>query len=181
MSTAKDVSTFPLVTSLGDDDALISAKGKRIKVENVSKAGNSMTFTLTAGEDRWVRVADMNGYGSSCIFAISAARINQGYIIPLTMLISAPHGGASGNILIKPLSLEKVNTANARYLFTKIRVSSMEARKYVDLWMTNITADVAVTVVIACPLYTTLVTPTENAAPLTHIKEFEVDSSLWGG
>lgn len=172
------------VTSLATSDRVlaIDANGdqKKISRTNLANQGFSQTFSADANSaGRWVRIAKMSNYGSSCMLTISSGGFSGGWIYPLTMLVTAPHAGSLDNISIVSLCPQKANTVNSSYPCSKIRVTGAEETKYIDIFVANSYAR-TLNIVISCAMFSSLVTPAENPAVGNKVKEFDV-SDLWGG
>lgn len=185
MSDAIESKNLPLVTSLTDTDTLLAVgsdgNGKRIKLSNAQKQNTGMSFSLPAGDDRWVRIAKMTDYGSSCILSVTSKRVGMKYCVPVTMIVTATHAGNSGNQKVIALSEAMVGSNNSRYPFSKIRITGTEGVKYIDIFVHDLTATAQMYVGIACAMFSEMSGPEINPALLTNTKEFEIADIFGGG
>lgn len=172
------------VTSLEASDRLLAidtnGSQKKISRTNLINQGLLVSYSAEANSTgRWIRIAEMADYGSSCILTISVKGYSGGWYYPLTMLVTAPHANSLETISIVSLSPRKVESSNGIYPFSKIRITGSEANKYIDIFVSNSTVR-HMNILMSCAMLSSLVTPVENPTTSTKVKEFDV-SNLWGG
>lgn len=183
--TLKDkVKNAQEVTSLEASDRLLAidtnGNQKKISRTNLINQGLLVSFSAEANSTgRWIRIAQMTDYGSSCILTISVSGYSAGWYYPLTMLVTAPHGNSSETISIVSLSPRKVESSNGIYPFSKIRITGIEQQKYIDIFVSN-PYKRNMNILMSCAMCSSLVAPVENPATLAKVKEFDV-SNLWRG
>ena len=130
----------------------------------------SMSYTVGSGDERWIRIAQMTQYGSSCILAINTLGFVGGWQWPVTLMVTAPHGASSGTMQISAISHPKPASTSAKAPFSQLRISGHEQLKYVDILMPASTSDKTLVVGISCALGASLVTPVENPTTLATVK-----------
>ncbi len=173
----------PEVTSLATTDRILAidsnGEPKKISRSNTVNQDKQMKFTVTAGDERWIRVAKMTEYGSCCIMTVAATGFNGGWGYPLIFALNAPHGGSSSTIRIIPLNPGLHNTT-CYWSVPKIRISGNEANKYIDVYVPTRSSIRVLNIHLSNAVGCSLVDPVEDPTTYANVKEFDV-ASLWGG
>ena len=138
----------------------------------------SVSCTVESGDERWIRIAQLTSYGSSCILAINTLGYSGGWQWPVTLMVTAPHGATSGTMPISAISHPIPASTSGKAPFSQLRISGREQLKYVDILMPASTSDKTLVVSISCALGASLVTPVENPTTLATVKVIDY-ADLW--